>query len=68
LHTALQQSASEQLGPVCDSKQLRVLPSWFSSPHPLTLAVQDGLRTNGESLVGVIAVGPLVRLPALRHR
>jgi hypothetical protein len=68
LQTALQQSASEQLGPVCDVKQLRKLPSWFVSPHPVTLAVQDGLRTNGESLVGVTAVGPFVRLPALRHR
>jgi len=61
-HTALQQSASEQYGPLCGWKQSRVVPSALFSPQPPPVPWQLGLRRNGVSLLAVMASGPLVRL------
>ena len=66
--TAPQQSASEQYGPVCGEKQLRCVPSGFSSPQSATFVVQSGFRKKGVSLVAVIAFGPWTSVFALRQR
>ena len=49
-HTARQQSASEQFGPVCGWKQSRTLPLASVSPQPVTAVEQVGLRAKGVSL------------------
>ena len=67
-HTELQQSESEQYGPVCASKQLRTVPSAAFSPQPAPVVEQDGLRRKGVSLVSLMASVPLVRVSAVRQR